>query len=196
MPRYPSFPSTANQLKRLELSYLLRSGLLRPGVRSTTLSWGNRGHPTGSISLQIHLLPGHETYLRLHYTANSKTKHDYRIELEAAASNLPGASAHRYYMICPVFGRRATVLFMRYDGLFVHRLAYGPQRLYYDSQLEPKRFRGLTKLFSVDRQCDKAYRPGRKLFYQGKPTRWHAALLKQEQQVAAAAPGLLQRLQR
>ncbi|WP_141106671.1 hypothetical protein [Hymenobacter gelipurpurascens] len=134
-----------------------------------------------------------QSYLRLQYTANEKTKHDYRIELEAVPSNLPGAAGHRYYMICPKTGLRATVLYLRSGtGIFAHRLAYGPTRLYYDSQLEPKRFRGLGKYFAVDREWEKEYRKGRKTHYRGKPTRWYARLLKLEQQADAAAPGILQ----
>ena len=55
-------------------------------------------------------------------------------------------------MVCPKTGRRATVLYLRSGtGIFAHRLAFLLYRLYYDSQLEPKQFWGLSKYYSVDR---------------------------------------------
>ncbi|MCR5889455.1 hypothetical protein LRS06_17095 [Hymenobacter sp. J193] len=194
MPRYPSFPATADDIKRLELSYLLRSNLLRPGFHVTTISWSVRGKPSGRISLEAHIFLD-ETYLRLRYTLNDTTNYDYRVELEATASNLPGGKGVRYYMICPVSGRRATVLFLRPgSSMFAHRLAYTGTRLFYDSQLEPKRFRGLGSYFAIDRKWEQEYRKGRKTHYQGKPTRWYARLLKLEQRAEAATPMLLQEL--
>lgn len=195
MPRFPTFPTTTDETQRLELAYLRRAGLLRPGRHTTTLRWSCRGKPTGSIGLEVHILPGEGSYLRLHYTVNGITNYDYRVELEAVPSNLPGAGGHRLYMLCPQTHRRATVLYLRSGtDVFAHRLAYGPTRLYYDSQLEPKRFRGLGKYFAVDREWEKEYRKGRKTHYQGKPTRWYARLLKLEEQAAAAGPSLLQLL--
>lgn len=196
MPRFPTFPTTTDETQRLELAYLRRSGLLRPGCHTTTLRWSSRGELTGSIGLEAHILPGEANYLRLHYTINGATKYDYRVELEAVPSNLPGSVGQRLYMICPQTRRRATVLYLRSGtDVFAHRLAYGPTRLYYDSQLEPKRFRGLSKYFSVDRAWEKEYRKGRKMHYRGKPTRWYAALLKLEQQADALATNLARLLQ-
>lgn len=196
MPRRPNFPTTTDETQRLELAFLLRSGLLQPDCsRSTTLTWSSRGEVTGRIGLEAH---NHENgrYLRLHYTVNGATSYDYRVELESVASNLPGNGGQRLYMVCPVSGRRATVLYLRAGtGTFAHRLAYGPERLYYDSQLEPKRLRGMGKYFAVDREWEKEYRKGRKTHYRGRPTRWYARLLGLEAQADAVAPQLLQLLQ-
>lgn len=193
MPRYPNFPTTCDETNRLELAYLRRSGLLQPGVHHQTLHWSCRGKPTGTIGLEAHILPGQETYLRLYYTVNGEQKYDYRVQLEAVASNLPGTGGQRYYMLCPKTGRRATVLYLRSGtGIFAHRLAFPFYRLYYDSQLENKRFRGLSKYFAVDRVWEAEYRKGRKKHYRGKPTKWYAKLLKLERDTAGAAPDLLQ----
>ncbi len=194
MPRYPNFPTTCEATQRLELTYLRRIGVLQPGVHHRTLSWSSRGEPTGSIGLEAHLTPD-DSYLRLYYTVNGEKKYDYRVQLEAVASNLLGAGGHRYYMLCPRTGRRATVLYLRSGtGIFAHRLAFPSERLYYDSQLEVKRFRGLSKYYSVDRVWEQEYRKGRKTHYRGKPTKWYAKLLKLERQTAATAPALLQML--
>ena len=199
MPRCPNFPTTCDECKTLSLAYLRQSGLLRPGFHSTTLSWRNRGQLTGSISLEVDTRPGNAPYLRVQYTHNDTTAHDYRIWLEQLPSNLPGlaSSPGRYRMLCPVSGRPATVLYLHPGGCgrFAHRLAYPGHRLYYDSQLEVKRLRGLAAYFAVDKEWEKEWRNGRKTTYRGKPTRWYARLLKLEQQTAAAAPGLLRMLQ-
>ena len=79
-------------------------------------------------------------------------------------------------------------------GVFAHRSAFPRARLYYDSQLENKRFRGLSKYFALDNEWDKQWRKGRKFTYRGQPTKWHARLLNLEQQNEAAGPTLLRML--
>ncbi len=195
MPRYPNYPTTCDETQRLELAYLRQQGLLEPGTHNRQLHWSSRGKRTGSIGLDAHIEPGGHSYLRLHYTINGTTSHDYRVHLVAVASNLPGSSSSRYYFLCPRTARRATVLYLRSGtGIFAHREAFPAQRLYYDSQLEVKRFRGLAAYFGADKEWEKHYRKGRKTSYRGKPTRWYARLLKLEQQGAAAAPVLLRML--
>jgi hypothetical protein len=185
MPRYPNFPDTTEAIRRLELSYLRKIGLLRPGFHSTTLNWTHNGRPSGRIALESAILPA-ETYVRLRYTVNDTDAYDYRIQLEAVPSNL--GTGHRYYFLCPSSGRRATILYMP-DGVgrFAHRLAF-TSRLYYESQLEPKLFRGLGVYFEADRAWEKEYRKGRKTHYQGKPTKWYATLLRLEQQADRVGP--------
>lgn len=198
MPRLPNFPTTCEGTQRLEMTYLRKIGVLQPGSHSRSLQWSSRGQPTGSIGMQAHIVPGGNSYLRLYYTVNGEKQYDYRVQLEAVASNLPNATGgQRYYMICPTTSRRATVLYLRSGtGVFAHRCAFTGERLYYEAQLEVKRFRGLTKYFAADHGWEKEWLKGRKTHYRGKPTRWYARLLKLEQQGAAAAPALLQMLKR
>ena len=127
---------------------------------------------------------------------NKEKQYDYRVQLEQQPTNLRGVAGHRWYMVCPTTGNRATVLYMRSGtGVFAHRLAFAAQqRLYYDSQLENKRFRGMSAYFGVDREWEEQYQKGRKLWYRGKPTRWHERLLKLERQTEATAPALLRML--
>ena len=75
-------------------------------------------------------------------------------------TNLRGVAGHRWYMVCPTTGNRAPVLYLRSGtGVFAHRLAFAAQqRLYYDSQLENKQFRGLSAYFGVDREWEAQYR--------------------------------------
>lgn len=199
MPRYPNFPTTCDECKALTLAYLLRAGLLRPGFHSTVLSWRNRGQLTGSVSLDVDTRPGHAPHLRLHYTRDG-TAYDYRVALERRASNLPSTAPDRpprpgrWLMVCPVSDRLATVLYLHPNGCgkLAHRLAYPGHRLYYDTQLENKQFRGLAAYYAVDRVWETEYRKGRKKTYRGKPTKWYAALLNLEARTAATArPAML-----
>ena len=195
MARYPNHPTTCEGTQRLELAYLRKIGVLQPGLHCRSLSWSNRGERTGSIDLESHINPEGSSYLRLHYTVNGETKHDYRVHLEQQPTNLRGCAGHRWYMVCPTTNRRATVLYLRSGtGVFAHRLAFPRYRLYYDAQLENKRFRGMSNLYGLDREWEAQYRKGRKLYYRGKPTRWHERLLKMGRQNDAAAPALLRML--
>lgn len=72
----------------------------------------------------------------------------------------------------------------------MHRSAFAGEGLYYDSQPENKRFRGMSNYFGIDRVWEAQMRKGRPRYYRGKPTRWHKRLLKLERQTAAA-PALL-----
>ncbi|MCC3155359.1 hypothetical protein Q3A66_20285 [Hymenobacter sp. BT770] len=192
MPRTPNFPDTTDDVKSISLAYLRESGLLRPGYHVTTLSWSCKGKPSGRITLECHLLPGSEPYLRLKYTFNDTTPLDYRIDLEALPSNLPGHEHRpgRYRMRCPVSGRAATVLYLHGGrGYFAHRLAYG-QRLYYESQLMPASIKPLVAPIELDRKLEEVYTArfakGRKTHYRGKPTRWYSRLLALEAKAGLA----------
>ena len=173
MPHYPNFPTICEGTQRLELACLRKIGLLQLGVHRRTPHWSNRGQPTGSIIIDAHICAGEGSYLRLHYTVNGTQRYYYQVPLVAVASNLPGVvGAHRYYLVCPTTGRRATVLYLRSGtGVFAHRSAFAGERLYYDSQLENKRFRGLGKYFGLDNEWEAQWRKGRKFTYQGQPTR-------------------------
>ena len=52
----------------------------------------------------------------------------------------------------------------------------------------------MSKYFALDNEWDKQWRKGRKFTYRGQPTRWHARLLKLEQQNEAAGAALLRML--
>lgn len=197
MPRYPNYPTCCEGTQRLELAYLRKIGVLQPGTHNRSLQWSSRGQPTGSIGLEAHIEPGGSSWLRLYYTVNKERQYDYQVYLEQRPSNLRGCAGHRWYMVCPATDRRATVLYLRSGtGVFAHREAFAAQqRLYYDSQLENKRFRGMSAYYGVDREWEAQWRKGRKLYYRGKLTRWHERLLKIEQRTEAAAPALLRMLQ-
>lgn len=187
MPRMPNFPTTADECKSLSIAFLRESGLLRPGFHVTTLRFSCNGQPTGSVGLEVNLVADTTPYVRLHYTLDKTKNYDYRIPLEALASNLPGHGHRtgRYQFRCPVSGRGATILYLREgSGHFAHREAYTTHRLYYDSQLTPTSIRALVAPYAIERKLEDAYmaryKKNRKTHYRGKPTRWYAQLLKLE----------------
>src|SRR3954451_17993242 len=49
--RPPSFPTTLDDLRAVDLRYLRRHGLLEPG-RGGTLRWSRAGRETGSVGLR------------------------------------------------------------------------------------------------------------------------------------------------
>jgi hypothetical protein len=194
VPRLPTFPATCDELKRLDIGYLRKQGLLKPGHSFLSLRWTCRGHVTGTLEVSSHIDPSGAGCLRLRYQDEHGRSHDYQVQVVAVASNLPGCTSRRYYLVCPITGRRASILYRREESrVFTHRAALpGTQkRVYYDSQLVPKRFRGLAKFLTVDRVWEEQYRKGRKTTYRGQPTKWYAALLTLESRAAlAAAPAI------
>jgi hypothetical protein len=171
-------PRTCIELKRLELACLIKNGMLLPGNRLMTMTWSKRGIETGSISVESFITPGADCYLLLSYTVPNGTQHEYRVDLDPVRSNLPGSTASRYYMVCPVSGRRASILYLREGAeLFAHRQAYPTKRLYYDSELELKRYRGLSKNAVVQKIQQREYgRKYRKVVYAGKEAKWSMSL--------------------
>ena len=179
MPRYTSDADTVSGCYRLALPWLRCQGLFEPEAPSLCFRLGSL-----RCCISYEELPETEAhYLHLRYTLNGE-QYSQWVELATVPSNLPGVPGHRYLMICPVSGRRATVLLLRYGTTrFAHRLAYGPGRLYYPSQLVPPATRAYTQIFAEDEAWEKAWRKGRKLWYLGEPTKWHAHLLRLGQRI-------------
>jgi hypothetical protein len=176
MPKLSSTqpPKTCIETKQLAIAFLKQHGMLELGHRLMTMSWTVRGKEAGSISVESIITPEEESYLLLAYTMANGNAHEYRVDLVSVASNLPGSTASRFYMVCPVTGRRASILYLRHGTeLFAHRQAYPAKRLYYDSQLELKRYRGLTKNYQIDKVWEREFmRKYRKTTYAGKETKW------------------------
>jgi methyl coenzyme M reductase gamma subunit len=166
-------PITCIETKQLTISFLNQHGLLEPGHRQLTMSWSVRGQETGSMSADV-IITDEQSFLLLSYQIINGRTYEYQVDLVRVASNLPGSTASRFYMVCPVTGRRASILYLR-EGteLFAHRQAYRTKRLYYDSQLELKRYRGLSKNAVVQKIQQREYgRKYRKVVYAGKETKW------------------------
>ncbi len=177
-------------MKRLDIGYLSRQGMLKPGHNFLSMRWTRRGQVTGRIEISSHIQPQGAGYLRLRYQDDQGRSHDYHVQVVAVGSNLPHCTSSRYYLVCPITSRRASILYRREEtGVFTHRASFpGTQKpIYYESQLVAKRFRGLAKYLLVDSVWEEQYRKGRKTTYRGKPTKWYASLLTLEYRAAVAA---------
>ncbi len=117
------------QALRLDLTRLRRMGFVRPGcIVSGPQYWTCRGEPSGSIKLTVNLSSLDDAHAILTYNANDVPKVQ-RVQLAVAPCRFGG---HRFYWVCPVTGRRCTVLAYA-AGRFASRQA---QRLTYATQSE------------------------------------------------------------
>ena len=181
MPKnsYTPPPKTCIETKKLSIACLNENGMLQPGHRKMLLTWSAEGKELVSIVVESIVNPGANSYLVLAYTIGDDRAHQYTVELERVASNLPGSTASRFYMLCPVSGRRASILYLHHGTeLFAHRQAYPNKPLYYDSQLELKKYRGLSMHAQVKKEwmrkvLDRKYR---KTTYAGQETKWFTTL--------------------
>lgn len=119
--------TTTEDVRRLDLRYLKRHDLLRPGYVGT-LSWSQGGDEIGSIGFRVmstHLL------LSYRYQAYRGAWEDVeeRVELEWTSCHYGG---QRPWLRCPQCVRRVVVLY-GYGRRFLCRHCYG---LPYASQLE------------------------------------------------------------
>jgi len=115
------------QALRLDMASLRRMGFVRPGASvSGSQHWTRRGEPAGSISLKVDLSSLDDAHAVLTYTANG-TPTVQRVQLAVTPCRFGG---HRFYWLCPVSGRRCTVLAYAV-GRFASRQA---QRLTYATQ--------------------------------------------------------------
>ncbi len=110
---------------RLELKFLLENGYIKLGCHITgSINWNRNGEPSGSIRYESKLTE-EEQYIRVYYThtnsyTGEKKDYDYQIYLDEVPTNI--GNGKRYYFICPMSGRRATILYMAYNSpIFKHR---------------------------------------------------------------------------
>lgn len=169
MGRYSTGAITTGQVTRIELSYLIKNNIIKKHHCYTgSISWTN----DNSIGIKT-VYNDTERYIVLDYTitvhaTKEKTYHNYKIQMETVPSNL--GKGEVLYFVCPVTGKRCRILYKCYGSLiWKSREAY-QNRIYYESQIEPKSIRPFKNLF-VDNQLSELYQKAKKSHYRGKPTR-------------------------
>ena len=105
--RHSNLPAT-DEAKRVDIRYLRKQGLLRPGHWGT-LSWTSRGEPSGNVRYKVE-----GSIFTLHYKVREYGDDWEPIKLDAPLVTLPcryGGS--RYYFLCPNRNcqRRCEVLY-------------------------------------------------------------------------------------
>jgi hypothetical protein len=119
--------------KRIELSYLRKQGMLKPGWR-WTLSWTFRGEPSGWIRIETET-EGLRLIYRTRPAGGEWEDVDELIAYSHTATNFNG---RRQWFVCPSCGRRCGVLygFSRFRCRSCFCLTYSSQ---YEAQWERAR---------------------------------------------------------
>ncbi len=184
MGRYSTGAITTGQARRIELSYLLKENIIKKDHSfNGSISWTDGS----SISLYS-VYNDSEAFIDVSYTTtynatNEKKDFKYRIELETVPSNL--GKGEVVYFICPDSGKRCRILYKCYGSdMWKARETY-QNRIYYENQIENKRFRGMKGLY-LDRQISELFQKAKKSHYKGKPTHLMKRINKLQQIEAIA----------
>lgn len=119
--------------KRVELSYLLKSGLLQKDKKvQAAISWTDES----SIAIKT-VWNSFERYVQLEYThtdfEGKKKALSYRLNIIALPSNL--GKGEVLYLVCPLSGRLCRKLFMAYGSPYFKSIKAYQTRIYYKGQL-------------------------------------------------------------
>ncbi len=126
--RRPSFPTTLDDLRAVDLRYLRRHGMLEPG-RCGTLRWSRAGRETGSVGFTVDRDALTLTYRTRGHSGEGWTEVVEPVRLSRTAQPFGG---ERAWFACPGCSRRCAVL---YGGR--HFLCRCCVALPYGSQHEP-----------------------------------------------------------
>jgi len=105
--RPPSFPTTLDDLKAVDLPYLRRHRMLEPG-RSGTLRWSRAGRETGSIGLRCSGDAVLLSYRVASWRGTETEDVEERVPLVRTAQPFGG---ERVWFACPGCSRRCAVLY-------------------------------------------------------------------------------------
>ena len=163
---------STNEVMRLELSGLIRDGMIKKdGTYRGSITW-TRG---GSISIET-CNTQDEKFIKLSYTTGeSKKTMDYKINLVTVPSNLGNGEV--LYFICPVTGEKCRILYGAYGcDIFKSIKAYNT-RIYYRLQQESKSWLPNTKYWILDRRIKELEKKRFSHIYKGQKTK-RAVLLE------------------
>lgn len=176
---------TTRECKRIELSYLLKNGLIVKGATVTggILNYTDQGgNKVGSIGIDTKYTT-QEKYIRLYYTLTSsqgdRRDMDYKIELYPIPSNL-GRGEVLYFVSPYTVDRLCRILylippytiFMGRNGYYGYDLMKRKyQRLYYPLQICSSFSRPNEQYWALERKLDKLSGMRATDTYKGKKTR-------------------------
>jgi hypothetical protein len=168
MGRYSGKITTA-EAQRLELSYLLKAGIIQKGNQNKGFLAWNNGH---IIKIQSDF-SNQNKKIRLAYQIESSSgklyEMDYYIQLESIPSNLGRGEV--FYFKCPISGQRSRILYLAYGSpIFKARQSY-QIRIFYHSQICSKNEYHKERMQSLDTKIQNLESKIRKSHYRGKETR-------------------------
>lgn len=160
---------TVNECRRIELSFLIKSGLLRKAATiSSILTW------TGGSKIKILCnYKDNERYIRLSYIHidmyGEEQNYDYKIYLHSIPSNL--GKGEVLYFICPISYKRCRILYSAYGSpVYKSRNAY-TNKIYYRNQISSKYDYWLDRWHTVNDKLAELKNQPVKSHYKGKATR-------------------------
>lgn len=176
MPRHSTFPALYDQCKVISITFLKKSGYLKPGEwRTGIISWTRAGNKNGSISFDLNMIATNP-YFELHYTLDSNPI-SYVVRLVSLSSNLGKGSI--WFFLCPLTNKRCRKLYL-IGSKFLHRNAFN--RCYYEKQVFSRRNLELCRLYDIlhlsDMAYDKIHSKYFRTHYLGKPTKRYRKLME------------------
>lgn len=126
---------TADSSLRVDLAWMIRNGRATPGcLVSGSLNWTRGGEPSGSIGYEADMVDINQAKLVLKYRRGSGEKAESVRQDVSLTYTEPNYGGRRWWMICPVNGRRVGMLYLpvggdRFASRHVWRLGYQSQRI-------------------------------------------------------------------
>jgi len=137
----------------IDLAWMIRTGRALPrAFRQGSLTWTNRGQPSGNINYSCDMRDLDAAFLELRFTVKTRSTgtsrdHVQKIRLSNTQPNFGG---RRWWMHCPNSGARVGRLFVPPGGeLFASRQAW---RLGYQSQRSSDHDKPFDALFRLQRK--------------------------------------------
>lgn len=180
MGRWANYPTTINDLKEFDISFLSKHNYLKPNhFKNGSIIWTYANGNKHSISIHTQTKET-DGFLTLDYTYNSTEKINYQIRLITRPSNL--GTGLIWFFICPYTGKVCRKLHL-IDRHFKHRSAV--PGLMYQNQIESKKWREWSKMFKDDlndKIYSELYSKGFRKFYAGKMTKRYTRICKKIKQ--------------
>lgn len=177
MGRYANYPTTIDELREFNISFLSKHNYLKPDTFKTgSVIWTSQNGEKNSISIQTTISES-RCFLILDYTFNKTENINYKVRLIKRPSNL--GTGFIWFFVCPFTGKVCRKLHL-INGYFQHRTAL--MGAMYQTQLQSKKWREWNKYFENDFIYNELYSKNFKKTYKGKPTKKFLRLSKKIKQ--------------
>lgn len=174
----------ADHLRKLEIFWLRKRGLLKGYCTQTTITWGE----DNSIGIEINLFENLREYLlgkempkdgfiRLLYK-NESQRYDYRVPLTTTDCNYGN---YRYWFTCPLCSRRVGVLYCRSSYYACRHCNY----LTYESKNVSGRQKAFGRIISIP-ELESIKNEVKRPYYNGNMTRKYKRYLRIEKKARTA----------
>ena len=142
---------TADSSLFIDLAWMLRTGRASEGAHCRgTLSWSCRGEESGRIGYVAAMHEPGDERLELNYTNTRRGERKDVHQTVRLTFTQPHYGGKRWWMLCPVSGRRVGKLYLPPGGdIFASRQSW---RMGYQSQRDAHRDRPFERLFRLQKK--------------------------------------------